>query len=308
MQWFILFGLRASWTSSIIVIHRRKWAARGGAGAGGGPPRFSVARRHSRRQHARAAMHVVYAWRIQSRSVCVCHRWSETGVRASRVQCCRCECTGSCGQEPRAQQCRSQWPARQSPRRRLSWPARLLPANARWVRSISACTRSTSLRVSISSRSRNGSRWIAYTRLVDHHRARRLPKVDDFAGNCVDFSCVAAPAVLINSVGLLRRWVAVAWVVQNVLSRERCRRDSFSCIGFYNQNIVASLWYVVRVEAGATWRGASPAGWQLTSRSRLLRKTRPAGGARPLPRQILLSMYVYAETQLGIHFIASSVY
>lgn len=37
MQWFILFGLRASWTSSIIVIHRRKWAARGGAGAGGSP-------------------------------------------------------------------------------------------------------------------------------------------------------------------------------------------------------------------------------------------------------------------------------
>lgn len=37
MQWFILFGLRASWTSSIIVIHRRKWAARGGAGASGAP-------------------------------------------------------------------------------------------------------------------------------------------------------------------------------------------------------------------------------------------------------------------------------
>lgn len=91
MQWFILFGLRASWTSSIIVIHRRKWAARGGAGAGGGPradavggARHSVASRHSRCQYARAAMHVVSAWLV--RSVCVCPAWSQAGARRA-VQC-----------------------------------------------------------------------------------------------------------------------------------------------------------------------------------------------------------------------------
>lgn len=165
MQWFILFGLRASWTSSIIVIHRRKWAARGAARVPAEPPApLSVARRHSRRQHARAAMHVAYAWRIQSWSVCVLRRARLcTGARASHVQC------PSPSAARHSALCHAAPAARAHHSWRLSWsPPRLSPANARWVRSIAACSRYTSFDVSISSRSRNGSRWMDC--VVSHYR------------------------------------------------------------------------------------------------------------------------------------------
>lgn len=61
MQWFI-FGLRASWTSSIIVIHRRS-GRRGAARAGAGAPAWLSSRSPTFSPQARdTAMHFAHAW------------------------------------------------------------------------------------------------------------------------------------------------------------------------------------------------------------------------------------------------------
>lgn len=88
MQWFMLFGLRASWTSSIIVIHRRKWAARGGAGARGAPravlsrePTLSPPTRESR--DARR-LRLTHSFAVR---VCVCPPRARYRSLLIRVQC-----------------------------------------------------------------------------------------------------------------------------------------------------------------------------------------------------------------------------
>lgn len=95
MQWFILFGLRASWTSSIIVIHRRKWAARSSAGAGGSPPPDSQSLVDTLAASTRELRCMSPTFDAFSRGPCVCASpWFEFEARSSHVQCSiRFECT-----------------------------------------------------------------------------------------------------------------------------------------------------------------------------------------------------------------------
>lgn len=213
MQWFILFGLRPSWTSSIIVIHRRKWAARGGAGAGGSPPLDSQSLADTlaaSTREPRCTLPSLDAFSIGPR-VCatVPSPWSEIEARLYRVQCSRSQCASS-DLTVRVQRAVSeQWTAARDSRR-LSWPARL-PANARWVRSITACTRSTSLCVYFES--------LAKQLPIDRMYASRTSPADSCQTLMVllrnnDLCQVSsrcrragAASVLINSVGLLRKWV-----------------------------------------------------------------------------------------------------
>lgn len=168
MQWFILFGLRASWTSSIIVIHRRKWAARGGAG-GGRAPRAVLSRSPTLSPPAR-----------ESRDASCLRLTHSVAVRVCVPSRCRYRSSWSRVQCPASEQLGVAAPATPAPvlsSWRLSWsPARLQLASARWVRSMTACTRSTPLYVSISSRSQNG--W------MDRMHASRTEPTASLAKGC----------------------------------------------------------------------------------------------------------------------------
>lgn len=175
MQWFIiLFGLRASWTSSIIVIHRRKWAVWGSAGASGAPrtvlsrsPTLSTLARESRDVCRLRLTHSIFSFGVCVSSV-IRYR-SSTELRA--VQQTRPSDPSVYLERPASVQAVS---STFLPIAQLTGAAHRLPANARWVRSMIACTRFTSLYVSISSHSRIFSRHV----YVDHYR--RLPKINIF--------------------------------------------------------------------------------------------------------------------------------
>lgn len=93
MQWFILFSLRPSWTSSIIVIHRRKWAARGGAGDGGGPPHCSQSLADTLAASTREPRCTSPTLDAFNLGPCVCAlRDPRPELARAAVQCSRSEC------------------------------------------------------------------------------------------------------------------------------------------------------------------------------------------------------------------------
>lgn len=208
MQWFI-FGLRASWTSSIIVIHRRKWAARGGAGAAGSPratlsrsPTLSPLARERRDSRRLRLTHSVNRGPCVSalRDLIRCRCWIEPlAVQSSASASVRAVFR----QEPAA----IVVPVSIRRSRQLSWPPRLHSASARWVRSITACTRSTPLCVYFESLANLGPRWIACSHFADHHKLSQLPWVDISLRNCDHFSSVKRAAASVDKqCRLLQRW------------------------------------------------------------------------------------------------------